>query len=185
LAFTAEPSKAKVQVDDRKQKQPPVKPAIPDTVNEAKSADKEELANTDNRTKKESQLAEQKRREGKGVKLDCFNLSIGKTGKIDSTELTVLSVLGEKKLLVAPIKIVGQKPVYGTYSPRSASQAIQNSLLNTHEEKGEPLMIYGWSSKGVVDGQKLILSETVEVIGTEQYKSVEGSTKTVFKLKVW
>ena len=43
-------------------------------------------------------------------------------------------------------------------------------------------MIYGWPTKGVVDGQKVELPGLAEVTGTERYTTVAGGAKTVFKI---
>ena len=122
-----------------------------------------------------------------GNSLDSFKLSVGEIGRLDALELEILNVLGKDKLLVLPVKmvVVPRRMRAGTYSARGYGQALQSSILNSREEKqyGEPLIIYGWSTKGIVDGQKLKPSGLVKVEGTERYTSTVGVAKTVFKLR--
>ena len=114
---------------------------------------------------------EQLRRAGVTFKaLDAFNLRVGQAGYLECKDgawhqpinyLEVRSVLGEKKLLVVAFKRI--------------------LTFNGDESRtSEPMVLYVPSTRGMVDGQKLKPPKLIEVIGTEQYTSTSGATKTVF-----
>lgn len=126
------------------------------------------------------QEVEQAKKEIKSLKegalpsnpLNHFELAVGQVGKLSglkglvpglAEEVEVINVLGPEKMLVVPICLV-------------------EARTGWDKKAGEPLMIYGWPTKGVVDGQKLDLPGLVEVTGTEQYTTVAGGAKTVFKI---
>ena len=91
--------------------------------------------------------------------LDCHGLAVGKIGVVES-HLEVVSVLGPEKMHVIPFHYVG----------------------SDKEREGGTLIIYGYPTKGVVDGQTLVRLGLVEVTGTERYTTVVGGAKTVFKI---
>ncbi len=92
--------------------------------------------------------------------LNHFKLAIGQVGTIGA-DLEVLNVLGPEKILVAPYFLIRE---------------------GVKEPQGEPFMIYGYPTQGVVDGQTLRRAGVFEVTGTEQYTTVAGGAKTVFKI---
>lgn len=113
--------------------------------------------------------------------LNCSKLALGQVGTLSAGDLQVLNVLGPDKMLVIPFRTVSSGGG-GVVPLRASGQAIQNALLNTRKEPGEPFMIDGRPTKGIVDGQKLDLPGLFEVTGTEQYETVAGGAKTVFKI---
>jgi len=126
--------------------------------------------------------------------VDAFKLSMGQIGTLVVEKLEVLEVLSkaseEGRMLVVPIK-TKKKSVGGmgggTYSARSYGRSLQQAILNTHtyryEESGEPFMLYGYPTEGLVSGQKLeLLDGLVEAEGTERYE-IGFDLKTMFKLR--
>lgn len=122
-------------------------------------------------------------------------LSVGKIGwlqweaesyRTKPWELKVLNVLGKDKMLVLPRWYV---PDTGSRGPVEAgtmrdAQLRYEYMQPSKMKTGRPLMIYGWPTDGIVDDRVLDSSRGLfEVIGKEQYESVGGSTKTVFKLE--
>jgi len=111
--------------------------------------------------------------------IDAFGLSVGQIGNLDTEKLIVVRILGEQRMLVGPVRMVSGGVAGGVYRYAQAAEAVQTAILNTHEEKGQPLMVYGYPTIGLVNGQTIHLSGVCEVVGTERNDS---GTMTVFRL---
>jgi len=115
------------------------------------------------------------------AKIDSFKMANGQLGELDAAELKVISIVGDK-VLVVPMKTMASGT--GLSGFREYGRELQQSLLRPRSlESGEPFFIYGMDIEGVTDGQAFSPKGLFEVTGTEQYTSVERAVKTVFSVQ--
>jgi hypothetical protein len=115
-----------------------------------------------------------KARKGETVILPQLNLLSAKVGAIGLVPtdfmLAVSQVIDGDTLLVIP-SVDEEYLVPG------------EAVLRTRSKSGEPLLIRGFPTAGLVDGKEFHTSKAIEVVGTESYTTVLGAKKTVFVIK--
>jgi SLA1 Homology Domain 1 (SHD1) protein len=115
----------------------------------------------------------------KGKPLNLFRLKIGDIGKlqIDRVDsLQVVDIRGKDKMLAVPVR---HKVKMG----RRTASGVALKSSGTREERGETLMLEGWPTKRIVDGQELTNLGVVKVVGTKRVLSAEVGVITVLAIK--
>ena len=103
--------------------------------------------------------------------MDPFSLRVGQIGRFDMRALTVKAaqVLAPDQMHVVPERTATRINFIGL-------EARQSFFT----EVGDRILVKGVSTAGITDGRSVNPGNVFEVTGTESYRTVVGSTKTIF-----